>query len=64
VATKCDAERQNAHPRRDMLTQKTQRTIVFGLVPAPSSIPGASTENPNDGWGFRLLCMWSGQGAP
>jgi hypothetical protein len=30
--------------------------MAFGQTPAPSSIPGASTENPNDGWGFRLLC--------
>src|SRR5262245_36534346 len=29
--------------------------MAFGLMPAPSSIPGASTENPNQRWGFLHL---------
>src|SRR5262245_36471608 len=30
--------------------------MAFGAMPAPSSIPGASTENPSQRWGFLRLC--------
>ena len=33
-------------------------SFVLSICRKSVSIPGASTENPNDGWGFRLLCRW------
>ena len=46
-----------------MLIVRDRCSSVLSICPQSRSIPDASTENRNNAWGFRLFCMWMGQGA-